>query len=143
MMNMTKNIAWVLLAGLVLASPVAVRAADDTELAKQMEVMKDAQKDLRKSLKDAAAKDASLESLTKFQQATVVSKGLVPVKAAKLPDAEKSKVIAAYRKEMSVLLAHLVQIENAVLDGDNAKAEELFKGLKKLEDDGHEKFSDE
>ena len=147
MMTLKKNVAWVLvLAGLVVGSPLAVRpaaAAEDTELAKQMEVMQDAQKQLRKSIKTAEGNATSLEALTKFQQATIASKALVPAKAAKMPDAEKSKFVAAYRKQMAALLTHLLHIEVAVLDGDHAKAEELFKGLKKIEDDGHEKFSEE
>ena len=146
MTNLKRNVAWVLLAGLVVASPLAVRpalAADDTELAKQMEVMQDAQKELRKSVKSADGNATSLEALTKYQQATIAAKALVPAKAAKMPEAEKAKFVAAYRKDMAALLVHLTQIETAVLDGDNAKAEELFKGLKKIEDDGHEKFSEE
>ena len=146
MMTLKKNVAWVLLlAGLVVASPLAVRsaAADDTELAKQMEVMQDAQKELRKSIKSAEGNATSLAALDKMQQATIASKALVPAKAVKMPEGEKAKFVAAYRKDMAALLAHLVQIEVAVLDGDNAKAEELFKGLKKIEDEGHEKFSEE
>ena len=145
MMKLKTNVAWILLAGMALASPLAVRPAlaDDTELAKQMEVMQDAQKELRKSIKSAEGNPTSLEALTKFQQATVASKALVPAKAAALPEAEKAKFVAAYRKDMNALLSHLIQIEVAILDGDQAKAEELFKGLKKIEDDGHEKFSDE
>src|SRR5687768_11096275 len=106
MTKLKKNVAWVLLAGLVVASPLAVRpalAADDTELAKQMEVMQDAQKELRKSVKSADGNATSLEALTKYQQATIAAKALVPAKAAALPEAEKAKFVAAYRKEMGVL----------------------------------------
>ena len=146
-MLMTKrNIPVLLLAGVLLAAPAVTRlasAAEDTELAKQMEQMDDEMKKLRKSLKDPAANAASLEALTKLQELTVASKSLVPTKAAALPEAEKAKFVAAYRKDMAGLLAAYAQIEVAVLDGENAKAEELFKGLKKIEDDGHEKYSDE
>jgi hypothetical protein len=146
MITLKKNVAFLLLAGLLMSAPLAVRparAAEDTELSKHMEQMKEAQKNLRKSIKDPAQNKASLDALTKFQEHTVASKALVPAKAAKLPEAEKAKFVAAYRKEMAGLLTHLAQIETAVLDNDNAKAEELFKGLKKVEDDGHEKFSEE
>ena len=113
MTKLKKNVAWVLLAGLVVASPLAVRpalAADDTELAKQMEVMQDAQKELRKSIKTAEGNTTSLEALTKFQQATIASKALVPAKAVKMPEAEKAKFVAAYRNDMAAMLVHLVQI---------------------------------
>ena len=136
-----------LLAGLFVTAQIAPRFAaaadEDTELAKQMEEMDDDLKKLRKSLKVPAENSASLELLTKLQQVTVSCKALIPAKAAELPEAEKAKFVAGYRKDMAVLLTHLCQIETAVIDGDNAKAEELFKGLKKIEDDGHEKYSDE
>ena len=147
MLNTKRCVPALLLASLLLAAPFAATrfafAAEDTELAKQMEVMDDEMKKLRKSLKDPATNAASLETLTKLQQITVTSKALTPAKAAEMPEAEKAKFVAGYRKDMAGLLAAYAQIEVAVLDGDNAKAEELFKGLKKVEDDGHEKYSDE
>ena len=126
-----------------LLTPGVAMAADDTELAKQMEVIQDEQKALRKSIKSAGDNAASLEALTKMQQATIASKALVPAKAAEMPEAERAKFVAAYRKDMAAMLEHLCKIETALLDNDNAKAEQLFKGLKKIEDDGHEKFSEE
>ena len=147
MLTTKRGVPLLLLAGLLVAAPfTATRfalAAEDTELAKQMEEMDDAQKSLRKSLKDPATNAASLETLTKLQQLTVTSKALTPAKAAQVPEGERAKFVAGYRKDMAGLLAAYAQIEVAILDGDNAKAEELFKGLKKIEDDGHEKYSDE
>ena len=135
------------LAGLLVASAPAVTrlamAADETELTKLMEEMDDDLKKLRKSIKAPAENAASLELITKLQHATVASKALVPAKAAEQPEAERAKFVAGYRKDMAVLLAHFAQMEIALVDGDNAKAEELFKGLKKIEDDGHEKYSEE
>jgi soluble cytochrome b562 len=140
-----KSLGLLLLSGLMLAAVPAgtVRAADETPLAKAMEEMQDELKKLRKSVKAPTENAASLASLDKLQAATVASKAMVPAKAAKMPEAEKAKFVAAYRKDMALLLEHLCKIEVAVADGDNAKAEELFKGIKKLEDDGHEKYTDE
>jgi hypothetical protein len=147
MLKTNRRASILLLASLLLAAPFTAarlaRAAEDTELAKQMEQMDDEMKKLRKSLKDAASNAASLESLTKLQQWTVTAKALTPAMAAAMPEAEKAKFVAAYRKDMAGLLAAYAQIEVAVLDNDNAKAEELFKGLKQIEDDGHEKYSEE
>jgi soluble cytochrome b562 len=131
---------------LFVIAPVSSRfaeAAEDTELAKQMEEMNDNLKKLRKSIKNASENAASLETLSKMQHATVAAKVLVPARAAKVPEADRAKFLAGYRKDMAALLEHLCKIEVALLDNDNAKAEELFKGLKKVEDDGHEKYSEE
>jgi len=150
MLQFSKGICLALLmAALLVIAPMNDRwasvaaAAEDSELMKQMEAMQDHLKKLRKSIKDPKENAASLETLTKFQEATVLSKQQVPARAAMVPEAERPKFIAAYRKEMVALLEHTCKIEAAILDGDNAKAEELFKQLKKIEDDGHEKFSNE
>jgi hypothetical protein len=80
MKNLKSSVAWVLFAGLVMAGAVAVRpalAAEDTELAKQMEHIQDAQKKLRKSLKSPAENAASLDALTTMQQAVLMTLGVV------------------------------------------------------------------
>jgi hypothetical protein len=147
MIQLSKSVLFILVsAALLVIAPGNSRlalAAEDTELAKHMEEMQDNLKKLRKTVKDPAQNKESLEALSKVQAATVASKALPPKKAETKPEAERAKFIAAYRKEMVALLDHLGKIEVALLDNDNAKAEELFKGLKKVEDDGHEKFSDE
>ena len=147
MIQFNKSVLFVLLAaGLMVLAPSGPRvsfAAEDTELAKQMEQIQDHLKKLRKTVKDAAANKDSLETLSKLQALTVSSKALVPAKAAARPEAERAKFVAGYRKDMAALLEHFCKIETAVLDNDNAKAEELFKQIKKLEDAGHEKYSDQ
>lgn len=147
MPTIKRGVPLLLLSALLLATPfTATRfalAAEDTELATQMEQMDDEMKKLRKSLRDPATNADSLDTLTKLQQLTVTAKALTPTKAAEMPEPEKAKFVAAYRKDMAGLLAAYAQIEVAVLDGDNEKAEALFKDLKKIEDDGHEKYSDE
>jgi len=151
MIPFNKSVLFILLtAALMVIAPVAPRvsfAADekskDTELSKKMEDIQDNLKKLRKSVKDSAANKDTLETLGKLQELTVASKALVPAKAANVPEAERAKFVAGYRKSMAALLEHFCKIETAVLDNDNAKAEELFKQLKKIEDDGHEKYSDQ
>ena len=144
----TKTLCLLLVCSLLAALPAtgvftAEAVADDTELATQMEEMQAQLKKLRKTVKDPAQNKESLEILAKFQQATLASKSQTPAKAKNVPEAERAKFLAGYRKEMAMLLQHLLQIEVAIVDGDNAKAEELFKGLKQIEDDGHEKYSEE
>jgi soluble cytochrome b562 len=152
MVQFNKRILFFLIAAALMviapASPRASLAAEpkasgDTELAKQMEEIQDNLKKLRKTVKDPAANKDTLETLSKLQALTVSSKALVPAKAAGVAEGERAKFVAGYRKDMAALLEHLCKIETAVLDNDNAKADELFKQLKKIEDDGHEKYSDQ
>src|SRR5688572_8633068 len=99
MLQFSKSVCFAAAAAFVLVlAPVNSRfahAAEDTELMKQMEVIQDEQKKLRKSIKAAAENAQSLESLDKMQQATVLSKGQVPVKAKNVPEAERAKFVAA------------------------------------------------
>lgn len=131
--------------GLNAAAPAADAAkrtpVTDTELAKQMEIIDEGMKKLRRSLRQPEQNAESLEMIAKMQAATVASKGMVPVMAKSVPEAERAKFIAAYRKDMAAMLAEIAQLEIALLDGDNKKAQELHKSLSDREDSGHEKFT--
>src|SRR5688572_10164368 len=116
MLQFSKSACFILMtsAALLVIAPASSRvaqAAEDTELAKQMEVIQDEQKKLRKSIKAAAENATSLEALTKMQQATVASKALVPAKAKSVPEPERAKFLAGYRKDMAAMLEHLCKIE--------------------------------
>jgi hypothetical protein len=151
MIQFNKSVLYMLFAAtLMVIAPANSRlafAADekskDTELSKKMEEIQDNLKKLRKTVKDSASNQQTLETLSKLQQLTIASKSLTPAKAANVPEADRAKFVTGYRKSMASLLEHFCKIETAVLDNDNAKAEELFKQLKKIEDDGHEKYSDQ
>jgi hypothetical protein len=135
--------------GLNAAAPAAAAeaekkktAASDTELAKQMEIIDEGMKKLRRSLRQPEQNAESLEMIGKMQAATVASKGMVPVMAKGINnEAERAKFVAAYRKDMAAMLAEIAQLEIALLDGDNKKAQELHKSLSDREDSGHEKFT--
>ncbi len=151
-MSRFRKTSMIFLAAALLAAPAGpglssftrvAHAAEDTELQKQMEVIEDGMKKLRRSLKKAEDNAQSLETIGKMQAAAIACKTEVPPAAAKVPEADRAKFLAGYRKGMVALVAEMCQMEIALLDGDNAKAEELFKGLKKIEDDGHEKYSEE
>src|SRR4051794_34331441 len=68
----------------------------DTELAKQMEVIDGGMKKLRRSLRKAESNKESLETIEKVHAAAVKSKDMVPARAAKVPEAERAKFVAAY-----------------------------------------------
>jgi hypothetical protein len=116
--------------------------AGDTELAKHMEVVEEGMKKLRRSLRKPDTNAESLETLGKIQAATVASKSLTPAKAAKIPEAERQKFVTAYRKDMAKMLNAFIDMEVAVLDGDNAKAMEIHKKMKEIEDEGHKKYEE-
>ena len=64
-------------------------------------------------------------------------------KAAAVPAEKRDAFVLAYRKEMAHLIADLCLMETALLDGDRAKAQELYKKLDTDKEDGHTKFQDD
>ncbi len=129
-------------AALLLAPATSVRAADDeTELAKQMEVMEKGLKKLRKSLKSSGENPASLETIAEVRKAGVAAKALVPAMASSVPEAERAKFVEAYQKDMDVFIAQVDKLGAAVKAGKNDEAQTIFKTFKKMEDDGHEKYT--
>src|SRR5215210_658471 len=65
----------------------------DTELAKQMEVIDEGMKKLRRTLRKAESNKESLEWIEKIDKAAAKSKDLVPALAAKKPEADRAKFV--------------------------------------------------
>ena len=149
-----KTLAAVIAAGLV-AAPAGLqfaRAAQeqesqvvdlDTELAKQMEAVDSGMKKLRRSLRKAESNAESLKTIETVHKALVKSKDLVPAMAAKVPEAERAKWVEAYKKDMDKTIKTMDELRAAVKDGKNDKAQEIYQTLKKQEDDGHKKYTEQ
>jgi hypothetical protein len=126
-------------------TPAAAKAEEPgkvkkTELHEHMEAIEDAMKKLRRTIRKADAPAESLELITRIEQEAFVCKGMVPSRAATLPEAERQKFLNAYRKDMAGFISQVLQMESAVLDGDPEKAMTVYKGLKTVEDDSHDKY---
>lgn len=135
---------------LVLAYPVprswpqeAAHAEEETELAGHMEEIEDALKQLRKSMKDASARAASLETLAEIQRLTLTCKALTPALVAELPEAERAALVTAYRRTMVDFLLRQLELEAALLDGDAQAAQDAFERFRAMEDSAHERFAPE
>lgn len=115
--------------------------AQKTELNDKMEEMDEALKKLRRTIRSPEQNKESLELITKIEQGALACKGMTPAKAATVPEAERAKFVNAYRKQMADLIVALCQMESAILDGSNDKAQEVYKNIKGIEDKGHEQFT--
>jgi soluble cytochrome b562 len=144
-----------LLAGPLVAPPAAVAAAQDakedekstvkdldTELAKQMEVIEEGMKKLRRTLRKAEDNPTSLEWIDKIDKAAVKSRDLIPAMAARIPEAERAKWVENYKKDMDTFIKSVAEMKAAVKDGKNDKAQEVYKTLKEHEDKGHQKYTE-
>lgn len=133
------SIAW-------LAAPrptVAEEKKAKTELHRQMEQIDNGMKKLRRTLRKKESNPESLEWITKIEEAAVACKQMTPSRATTMPSDQQAKFVVSYRKQMVDLIGTMVKMELALLEDDNAKAQEAFKLLKDMEDDGHDKFMQE
>jgi len=115
----------------------------DTELSKQMEVIDSGMKKLRRSLRKPESNKESLETIEKIHAAAVKSKDMTPAMAAKIPEAKRAEWVAAYKKDMEATIKTIEEMRDAVKDNKNDKAQELHASLKKQEDKGHEKYTEQ
>ena len=116
---------------------------DDSPLLKDMEVIQDQLKFLRRNLKKPEENQASLAALQEMQRAAVACKGMSFPMADAASDNAKAELIKGYKLETIGLIEAMLQMERALLEGDNDKARELYKTVKAFEDSGHEKYTEE
>ncbi|MFW5829384.1 MAG: hypothetical protein ACOCXA_03905 [Planctomycetota bacterium] len=128
----------VLIALAVLAFVESPLHAEDVSMHEGMEQVDDAYKTLGRGLRrpDPADHDKYLAAIQSMQLNLVRTKDLEP-KTATSPEA-----VTEYRKLMAETLLIAVKMEQALLDKDYAKADELFDGLKELKSKGHDQFKD-
>ena len=127
------------------ARPAAAVAAEEkkvqkSELHEHMEDIDDLLKKLRKTCRKAESNEESLKLITDIQELMIKSKALIPTKAAKIPEADRAKFVTEYRKEMAATIMQFCEMERAILDGDNGKAQEIYKAIVEREDKDHDQF---
>lgn len=115
-------------------------SADESPLAKQMEIMNDAYKAMRRE--EDPAKGAAFAK--EAQDAMV--KGIVelPEMVKAMPDGpDKAKASAEYRKMMGALIATLADMELAFLNKDMEKVKAIVEQMRDVKKQGHDKFMEE
>jgi soluble cytochrome b562 len=111
-----------------------------SDLSKSMEQIDEGMKKLRRTLRSKDSNAQSLETIAKVEQAALVCKSLTPERATTMPADQQPAFLTEYRKGMAALLMNMCSMETAVLEGDNAKAQDIYKKLKQQEEDGHDSF---
>lgn len=124
------------------APPAAKHEEGDTPLMTEMKVIETAEHFLRKSVGDASKDSESLKQIDLAQRAVLAAKLLPPKMAANVPEADRPKFLAEYRKMMAQLLIEFATCEKALLDGDREAAKASCRKLHGMEEDGHAEFTD-
>lgn len=140
-------LACAVLLALVVSGPRHASAAEPspggeemTELGEHMDRLSGAFRKLRRQAGDPAHNAASLELLAEMREAAQAAAKLVPAKAADLPEAERGKFTAAYRKQMGRLLTQLQDIAAAFAAGDNAAAQKRIGDLADFQKASHREY---
>ena len=120
--------------------PTVAFADDHEKMEEAMDGLNTAHKKLKKQVADKAQVKTSIDLVREMQKHTVSAKILTPDRAGKTPESERVKFLASYQKAMNGLLVELLNIEDALLDGDTAKAEAGVKKLDDIKKKGHEQF---
>ncbi|QTN30837.1 hypothetical protein HZ994_00330 [Akkermansiaceae bacterium] len=116
------------------------KADEDSPLAKEMEVMNDAYKAMRRE--EDPSKGAALAR--EAQDAMVKAITELPEMVKAMPEgADKAKASAEYRKMMGNLISTLAGMELAFLDGDLAKVKEIVESMRDIKKQGHDKFMED
>jgi hypothetical protein len=128
----------------VAQDPVAqdAEAHAETVLETHMLTVKASIRALRRSLRDAESAPASLTSIGAMQAAILAAKGETPRMAERIPEAQRAAFVSAFRLEMITLMRAALDLEAAVLNGDQEQVQSVFDALRELEDPAHEKFTD-
>jgi len=111
-----------------------------TPMGKAMVQIDDGMKKLRRSLRNKDNNAQSLETIAKVEEAALECKSMTPSRATTMPSDQQPAYLTDFRKQMAALLINMCNMETAVLDGDNAKAQQIYKQLKQQEEDGHDQF---
>lgn len=131
------------LSGALQDDGVGAEDEPETVLAGHMEVLEAHLAKLRRTLRDEDRRDESLAHIAGIQAAVVASKAEAPAMLASILEGEQAAFQTAYRREMVGMLKHLCDLELAVLDGETDQARTIFKVIRQMEDDGHERFTED
>jgi soluble cytochrome b562 len=114
--------------------------ADDTPLAKQMEILNDAYKAIKKEQDPAKGAAFAKEAQDAMTKAIVE----LPEMVKAMPEGpDKAKASAEYRKMMGTLISALADMELAFHNKDLEKVKTIVEQLRESKKQGHDKFMDE
>lgn len=128
--------------GLVAPNHVnAAAALDETELAKEMEVVDESLRKLRRSIrKKEEALEDTLKLIDEAQIANIKCKALLPKMTESVPEAERAEFLKRYRLGMIEVMQKFTEMEVAVLKGEWDKAQECYDRLREIEEEQHKIF---
>ena len=132
----------VLIVSLIL-SPITQAARAQEPPARPFPFMQEMEQELRElrtQINDPTQNKSSLDLVKRMEQNSMGARNAVPPMIAKLPSAQQTPKIAAYKALMSKLIAQEQDLEKALRGGQNTKAVEILQAIVRTRQEGHDKF---
>ena len=136
----TVMMCWALVLAYTLVSRAQDPAAGPKRPQADMQAMNKAMVALTAQVKDPAQNAASLLAIAQMQAATLSAKDGMPPLVAALPATEQAARIVEYKKGIVKLLRQELDLEEQLLDGNNAKAAETLAAMQATQMEGHRGF---
>lgn len=110
-------------------------------LHEEMEAMGKLFKQIRTQSADSSKNASSLELLQDLEKHTLAAKSMTPRSATTRPAGdEQTKFLAEFRTDMANLLRLELELEEVLIDGQNAKAPDAVKAIANAMEEGHKEF---
>ena len=105
-----------------------------------MKALNRAYRKVRKQIVDPAQNTSSVQLLQAIQLEVTRGIAIVPDRVSEIPVNEQGRFFLSYKRKMVEFLTILLDIESALLDGDNSLAQQQFGKLYQMKKEGHREF---
>src|SRR6266516_3370662 len=95
---------------------------------------------LRDQVGDAGRNVSSIALVADMEWSTVSAKEAVPLRSLILSEPDKQAMLAGYRREFIKLMRQELDLEEQLLNNENAAAARTLRALEQTENEGHENF---
>ena len=133
------------LAGLALSVPSApsaqpVQQREVTPLGKKMREVNGILRSIGKSLGDESKAEANAEAVLRLQTLAIEAKAETPRLVAAMQGDERDEMEIGYRIQMNAFLSGLIELENAILKGEEKAAQKALRALNEAKAEGHGEY---
>ena len=107
---------------------------------RDMKAIDRAFKQLKSQIADSSKNESSLDLVNQMEQSTLASKSQIPPRVRRMPATQQAQEASDYRQMMVSLFRLELDLEEQLINGDNAKAAATWDEIDKLQKDGHHEF---
>lgn len=120
--------------------PSVVTDQDETQLAKYMEEVNKGFRRLRSDLKNPQKNEASLALVRRIGELCGKSRLEKPDMLKDIKEADRAQFVVDFQVALLEMHAKLLELERALIEGDNDLAAQLRDEINKSKSDAHKKF---